>query len=91
MGKSLFGLAFGEAALKYLDRMPPGKIRAQVAKKAKALIYDPHPAGSEKVAGLEYVNEPVWRVYCGDYRILYVIREIEVVVLDIAKREDMDK
>jgi mRNA-degrading endonuclease RelE of RelBE toxin-antitoxin system len=89
MAKTLFGLAFSEAAANFLDRMPPGKIRARVAKTAKALIYDPHPAGSEKMVRLEYITDPVWRIYCGHYRILYIIREIEVVVLDIGKKEGM--
>jgi hypothetical protein len=38
MAKPLFGLAFGPHSTAYLDRMSPGKIRAQIVKKARALI-----------------------------------------------------
>ena len=91
MGKTLFGLAFSTAASEYLDRMPSGKIRAQVAKKAKSLINDPHPSGCKKLKGIKDASEPVWRIRSGDYRILYVVRDIEVIVLDIGDRKDIYK
>jgi mRNA interferase RelE/StbE len=91
MAKVLFGLAFSDPALRFLDEMPPGKVRAQLSKRAKALIYNPHPPGYRKLKGMPEGSEPVYRIWRGDYRILYVIREIEVVILDIAKREDVDK
>jgi mRNA interferase RelE/StbE len=92
MAKTLFGLGFSEAAADFLDRMPSGKIRAQVAKKAKSLILNPHPAGCKKLKGrIEENDEPVWRVRSGDYRILYIVREIEVIVLDIGHRKDVYK
>lgn len=92
MPKALFGLAFSEAAADFLDRMPASKIRAQVAKKAKSLILNPHPPGCRKLKGrIEGDDEPVWRVRSGDYRILYVVREIEVIILDIGHRKDVYK
>ena len=89
MGKALFGLSFSRAASEFLDKMRPGKIRAQVAKRAKALIHNPRPPGCKKLKGMPEGSEPVYRVRQGDYRILYVIREIEVVVLDIDHRKDV--
>ena len=68
MGKTLFGLAFSSAAAEFLDEMPSGKIRAQIAKKAKSLINDPHPAGCKKLKGVNDNGEPVWRIRSGDYR-----------------------
>ena len=91
MGKTLFGLAFGPDATEFLDRMPSGKIRAQLAKKAKSLINDPHPAGCKKLKGTNDTGEAVWRIRSGDYRILYVVRDIEVIVLDIGDRKDIYK
>jgi mRNA interferase RelE/StbE len=91
MTKTLFGLAFSEAAADFLDRMPAGKIRAQIAKKAKSLIHDPHPPGCKKLAGMKNGDEPVWRLRSGDYRILYSVRELEVIVLDIGNRKDVYK
>ena len=89
MAKALFGLAFSEAATASLDSMPSGKVRAQVAKKANSLIYDPHPPGCKKLIGVMDGDDPVWRVRSGDYRILYIVREIEVIVLDIGNRKDV--
>ena len=89
MAKALFGLGFSDGATRYLDNMPSGKIRAQLAKKAKSLIHNPHPPGCKKLKGMEDGDEQVWRIRSGDYRILYVVREIEVIVLDIDNRKDV--
>jgi mRNA interferase RelE/StbE len=91
MAKALFALVFSEAASDFLDQMPSGKIRAQVAKKAKSLVINPHPAGCKKLVGVKDGDNPVWRVRSGDYRILYIVREMEVVVLDIGNRKDVYK
>lgn len=91
MAKALFGLAIGTHAAAFLDGMPPGKLRAQIAKKAKSLITDPHPQGCKKLKGVKDGDDPVWRIRSGDYRILYVVRKnpSEVIVLDIDNRKDV--
>jgi mRNA interferase RelE/StbE len=92
MAKPLFGLAFGPHATSYLDRMSPGKIRAQIVKKARALILDPHPPGSMKLHGITSDSEPVYRVRSGDYRILYVVKTNPhsiVLVIDVDDRKDV--
>jgi mRNA interferase RelE/StbE len=89
MGKILFGLAFSSDAAEFLDQMPSGKIRAQLAKKAKSLINDPHPSGCKKLQGVSDNGESVWRIRSGDYRILYVVRDIEVIVIDIGDRKEI--
>jgi mRNA interferase RelE/StbE len=71
--------------------MPPGKLRAQVTKKAKALISDPHPQGCKKLVGWKDGDDPVWRIRSGDYRVLYIVREFEVIILDIGHRKDVYK
>lgn len=91
MARALFGLAFSKDASDFLDSMPAGKIRAQVAKKAKALITNPHPAGCKKLVNVKDGDDPVWRIRSGDYRILYVVRENEVIILDIGDRKDIYK
>lgn len=91
MAKVLFGLALAPAAVSFLDAMPAGKLRARITKKAKALIHDPRPSGCKKLKVMSNGADPVYRVRVGDYRILYVIREIEVIVLDIGHRKDIYK
>lgn len=85
----LFALSFGSAAVEFLDSLPPGKLRAQIAKKAKSLITEPHPAGCKKLSDMTFDGEALWRVRVRDYRILYVCRNNEVVVVDIDHRKDV--
>jgi mRNA interferase RelE/StbE len=82
----LVGLSFGPAATAFLDKMDPG---AQIVRKARALLTDPFPAGCKKLVGVTSGTDAVWRVRSGDYRILYVARSAEVVVLDIDHRKDI--
>ena len=85
----MFGFGFGPAATAFLNKMPPGKLRAQLARKARNLIQNPYPKGCKKVKGAFDGKASVWRVRSGDYRILYVVRDSEVIVLDIGNRKDV--
>ena len=90
----LMGLAFSKAALDGLAGVEPAKVRAQVLKKAKALLLNPHPQGSKKLNGVAASDgSMVYRERSGDYRILYVVRvnPAEVVILDIDDRKDIYK
>ena len=89
----LYGLEFTKAALSNVKKFPY-KIRAQLIKKAKALILDPYPSGSKKlVTRTTNDGEAVYRQRSGDYRILYTVRSSpsEVIVLDIDNRKDVYK
>lgn len=85
----LIGLSFAPAATAFLDRMPPGKLRAQIAKKAKALHTNPYPSGCKKLVDVTEGSDAVWRIRAGDYRILYVVRSAEIIVIDIGDRKDI--
>lgn len=85
----LLALTFGPSAVEFLDTLAPGKLRAQITKKVKALITEPHPAGCKKLYDLTYNGEAIWRVRVRDYRILYVCRKNEVVIIDIDHRKDV--
>lgn len=85
------GFAFVESTLDFLDSLPP-KIRKQVAKRAKALLTDPHPQGAKKLHDVETAEgDPVYRVRSGDYRILYIVRSKpnEIIIIDIDNRKDV--
>ena len=87
------GLVITQGAVRELERFPH-KVRAQLIRKAKALIIEPHPPGSKKLSSFTTVyGEPVYRQRSGDYRILYVVRSVgtvgEVIVLDIDNRKDV--
>lgn len=85
----LIGFAFGPSATAFLDKLPPGKLRAQLTKKAKALHTNPHPPGCKKLVNVMSGDDSVWRIRAGDYRILYVVRAVEIIVLDIGHRKDI--
>ncbi len=85
----LIGLSFGPAATAFLDGMQPGKLRSQIAKKAKSLLLEQYPAGCKKLSGVTFNGDPVWRIRSGDYRILYVVRSAETIVIDIGNRKDI--
>lgn len=89
MGNTLWGLSLGPAAETFLDDMPPGKFRAQIVKKVKTLLIIPYQPGCKKLVDFKVGGEDVWRIRSGDYRILYVVREHEVLVIDIDHRKDV--
>lgn len=86
----LTGLVFTDTSLNNLSYIPH-KTRVRVIKKTKALINNARPPGSVKLKGVTNNGESVYRIRCGDYRVLYVIRSnpAEVVVLDIDHRKDV--
>jgi len=85
----LMGFSFGPKATAFLDKMQPGKLRAQIAKKAKALHTNPYPQGCKKLTDIMVGTDAVWRIRSGDYRILYVVRTAEIIVIDIGDRKDI--
>ena len=89
MANSLFGFGFGPKAFKFLDGMPPGKLRRQITNKAKSLIKNPYPPGCKKLYDAQDGADPVYRIRSGDYRILYSVNDLEVIVLDIGNRKDI--
>jgi mRNA interferase RelE/StbE len=59
-----------------LDRLP-GDAFARVIRKLDGLQDEPRPMGVEKLAG----GQDLYRVRAGDYRIVYAIRDRELVVI----------
>ncbi len=49
---ALYGFFVGPRAAAFLDAMPAGKLRAQVTKKMRSLMTDPHPPGCKKLIGI---------------------------------------
>lgn len=86
---ALYGFAYTEAALKYLETMVPVKIRGQIKRRIEALAASPTPPGSKKLQGVTDGEFPVYRVRQGDYRIIYSVRGVIIVILDIGNRKDV--
>lgn len=86
---SLYGFAYTEVALKYLETTVPSKVRGQIKRRIEALAANPVPPGAKQLQGVVDGKYPVYRVRQGDYRILYSIRPIIIVILDIGNRKDV--
>lgn len=86
----LYGFAFTEVALKFLESVP-AKFQGQIKRKIEALAAAPHPPGCKKLKGQGDVSDEVYRVRSGDYRVLYVVRDNakQIVILDIGHRKDV--
>lgn len=93
MASKLFGFAYSESALHYLEKLPSQKLRRQVKNKIDSLASDPNPPTCKKLTGVAKQGEPVYRIRSGDYRILYLVRKHpdHIVVLDIDDRKDIYK
>jgi len=84
----LYGFAYSKKALRSLQSLEVRE-RRQIVKKIKDLASNPHPPGSRQVIGERDGDEPVYRVRSGDYRILYVVRQPTISVIDIGHRKDI--
>jgi mRNA-degrading endonuclease RelE of RelBE toxin-antitoxin system len=88
----LVGFLWDPEALERLAEIP-GKQRAQIIKKARALMMDSHPPGTKKLSGMEGEDGvPLYRQRSGDYRILYEVRtkpHTIIVIRDVDDRKDV--
>ena len=70
-----YSVTFRRSVAKDLRRIPNRDI-ARILERVEELAVDPRPPGSEKLSSLER-----YRVRQGVYRIIYEIREEELVVI----------
>lgn len=82
------GFAYDPQALEYLATLQK-KIRKQIVAKIYKLAVEPYPQTAKLVQGMTDGEEQVYRIRSGDYRILYVVRDVIVVILDINHRKDV--
>ena len=82
-----YSLFIKPSAIRELDDIPAKKDRHRIVSRIRKLATDPHPHGSDKLAG----REDAWRVRQGRYRVIYRIDEethaIEVV--KVGHRKDV--
>ena len=83
-----FTIKIADSAQKTLSGLPR-KVQRQIVNKIDKLAENPRPAGSE----LLKTSKSLRRIRSGDYRIIYTIRnkQLLVLVLDIGDRKDIYK
>ncbi len=80
MAEPQFNIRFRPSASRELALLQ-GAIQRRISRAIDALAIDPQPSGSRLLAGRP--GERIWRVRVGDYRVLYEIRDAELVILVI--------
>jgi mRNA-degrading endonuclease RelE of RelBE toxin-antitoxin system len=86
---TLYGFAYSDAALRSLESIVPAKTRGQIKSRIERLAANPTPPGCKKLVNVTDGTYPVYRIRQGSYRILYSVRPIYIVILDIGHRKDV--
>lgn len=81
-----YSLRIKKSARKELEAITTKADRQRIVNRIQALADDPRPRGSRKLSGFER-----YRIRQGRYRILYTIRDTELVVyvIRIGDRKDV--
>ncbi len=81
-----YSIEFQPSARKALADLPRA-IQIRIGKALNGLAENPHPHNSKKLSG----EHGVWRIRVGDYRILYTVETLRLViwVLKIGHRRDV--
>jgi mRNA interferase RelE/StbE len=72
-----YSLRIKDSAAKEIERIEPRKIRRQIVARIERLAASPRPPGCEKLTGAG----DRYRIRQGPYRIIYEIRDVELVVV----------
>jgi mRNA interferase RelE/StbE len=75
----MFRVEFTRYAERQFDKLPRA-VQVRLAQVITDLGANPRPPGSKKLSGVD----PVFRIRSGDYRVIYDIRDAEVLVLVVA-------
>lgn len=73
----VWAVTLAPPARKALRAIRDPRLRGRIVKALQGLEADPHPAGVRRLVG----QEGLMRLRVGDWRILYEVREREVLVL----------
>jgi mRNA-degrading endonuclease RelE of RelBE toxin-antitoxin system len=87
-GAPKYTFAYSDQALGFLDSLT-NKRRHQVMEKIDRLALNTRPPGCKLVRGTQGGEEQVYRIRSGDYRVLYVVREAVIAILDVGHRKDI--
>jgi mRNA interferase RelE/StbE len=71
-----FAVAYDPKALKELTRLDR-RVARRVIKAIDELSADPRPSGARPLVG----HPKLWRIRVGDYRVVYTIKDTELLVL----------
>lgn len=86
MAERLYTVEYLETAEKSLLRLPKQVVQ-RVRGAIQALKVDPRPPGSKKLKG----EGDKWRIRVGDYRVVYLIEDgnLVILIIDVGHRKDI--
>ena len=85
MNASPFRVTFHPSARKQLDGLEPRKVREQIERRINALKNNPMPEGVKKLSQ----PQDALRVRQGEHRIIYQVRESQIIILRIGHRREV--
>jgi mRNA interferase RelE/StbE len=83
-----YKLQFDKRYLKDLQKIPQ-QFRKQICEKVENLAVNPRPEGYTKLSGSK--KHVLYRIRCGDYRIVYTIQDdvLIVIVIEVGHRKEI--
>lgn len=85
---TFYDFAYTPQALAFLKTLQP-KLRRQIIGRINALAGNPLSPRSKKLQGIMDGENPVYRARQGKHRILYSVRGVIIVILDIDHRKNV--
>lgn len=88
MMRANYRVEFNKRYLKDLEKIP-SKMQKQITEKIKELALNPRPDGCKKLQGSD--DLPLYRIRCGDYRVVYTINDniLLVLIIEVGHRREI--
>lgn len=86
--KTKYRIEFNKRYLKDLEKIP-SRSQKQIQSEIAALALDPRPNGCKKLQGSDSVS--LYRIRCGDYRIVYTINDsvLLILIIEVGHRREI--
>lgn len=83
-----YKISFNKRYLKDLIKIPKNS-QKQIIETIAQLAFEPRPDGCKKLQGSADI--PLYRVRCGDYRIVYTIEDaiLLILIIEVGHRRDI--
>jgi mRNA interferase RelE/StbE len=83
-----YKILFDKKYIKELAKIPKS-IQESIRQKVQGLGDNPRPEGSIKLQGSK--KSPLYRIRCGDYRVIYTVKDhlLIVLVVDVGHRRNI--
>ncbi len=82
-----FAVEYAPAAVRDVKKLDPA-VRKQLFHASRVLTRAPYPSGSSRIKPLVGMTPPHFRLRVSDYRIVYRIEEMKVIVVRVAHRRE---